>query len=91
MDMVTFYEIMQSLRYDKDSSWQPYESEYRDERDIESYHLVKFELETGKKHQIRLASSYALGSPIVGDFTHQYDSQRYSNDLLRRSFKYTKL
>ena len=61
------------------------------EEDRESYHLVRFELETGKKHQLRLASAYAFGAPIVGDFKYDYDSQLFSSDLLRRSFKYTKL
>ena len=40
---------------------------------------------------IRLASSFALGAPILGDFKYNYDSQTCSKDLLRRSFKYTKL
>ena len=53
--------------------------------------MIRFELETGKKHQIRLASSFALGSPIVGDFKYDYNSQQCSVDLLRRSLKYTKL
>ena len=32
-----------------------------------------------------------MNSPLVGDFKHGYDSVNCSKDLLRRSFKYTKL
>mmetsp|Transcript_11629 Transcript_11629/g.14703 ORF Transcript_11629/g.14703 Transcript_11629/m.14703 type:complete len:133 (+) Transcript_11629:831-1229(+) len=87
--MVTFYEILQSLHL-VSGEWRSFPNQ-DSEKDQESYHLVRFELETGKKHQIRLAGSFAFGSPIVGDFKHGYDSQQYSTDLLRRSFKYTKL
>ena len=91
--MVTFYEILRSLTFDG-TGWVDFVNQSADrdsDTDRESYHLVRFELETGKKHQIRLASALALGSPVVGDFTHGYDSQQCSKDLLRRSLKYTKL
>ena len=75
----------------RDNSWQVFKNTDSGDKSQESYHLVRFTLETGKKHQIRLGSSFALGSPIVGDFKHGYDSQKCSVDLLRRSLKYTKL
>lgn len=38
--------------------------------------LVKFELKTGRTHQIRVHSKY-LGHPIVGDLTYGFKKQRY--------------
>ena len=96
LEMITFYEILHSLQFTLEDGgvWEKFENADdpgQAKKAKESYHLVKFDLETGKKHQIRLASSYALGAPILGDFKHNYDSQTCSKDLLRRSFKYTKL
>lgn len=73
LTMVTFYEIIRSLSFDG-TNWIDFVNNAESERERESYHLVRFQLETGKKHQIRLASSKALSSPIVGDFSHDYDS-----------------
>ena len=47
--MVTFYEIMRSLRFDG-SDWIDFVNDDNGDRDKESYHLVHFQLETGKKH-----------------------------------------
>jgi len=38
----------------------------------ELYHLMEFDLLTGKKHQIRLNCSYALNAPIIGDRKYGY-------------------
>lgn len=89
--MVTFYETLKSLQYGEDDAWSPFINDEKNTKERESYHLLRLELETGKKHQIRLACANALGAAIVGDFRHGYDSQKFSTDLLRRSFKYTKL
>ena len=92
MNMVTFYEIVSSLQFSqKDGTWINFINDQDNEKDKESYHLVRFELETGKKHQLRVGCALAFGAPIVGDFKYGYDSQKCSTDLLRRSFKYTKL
>lgn len=47
---------------------------------------MEMTLDTGKKHQLRMACSYALGAPIIGDRKYGYE---VANDLFRRSFKYT--
>jgi 23S rRNA-/tRNA-specific pseudouridylate synthase len=52
----------------------------------EVYSLMEMKLHTGKKHQLRLACSHALGAPILGDRKYGYTQ---ANDLFRRSFKYT--
>lgn len=51
--------------------------------------MATFELLTGKKHQIRLASAYAIGCPILGDFKYGYESS-LAETLFRRKLKYTK-
>ena len=71
--MVTFYENLKGLQFSKEGDWVPFVNT-ETTKEKEAYHLVRFELETGKKHQIRLACAHALGSPIVGDFKHGYDS-----------------
>ena len=55
------------------------------------YHLAEFRLGTGKKHQIRKAAAFALGAPIFADHKYGYDTEAMARDLMRRSFKYTKL
>jgi 23S rRNA-/tRNA-specific pseudouridylate synthase len=47
--MVTFYESVHSLEYSKDNGWVPFVNK-ETEKEKEAYHLVRFELETGKKH-----------------------------------------
>jgi len=41
--------------------------------------LVKFELTTGRTHQIRVHTQY-LGHPVVGDKTYGYKNQRFKLD-----------
>lgn len=93
--MVTFYSILKSVYFDKLSGkwlkFNPKTQPSQDTEDLEAYHLVNFRLDTGKKHQIRLAASLALNSPILGDFKMGYDPHRMSTNLLRRSLKFTKL
>ena len=36
---------------------------------------MKYVIETGKKHQIRIQSNYALGSPIFGDTKYGFDKE----------------
>jgi len=55
----------------------------------EKFQLATFELLTGKKHQIRLASAYAFGCPILGDFKYGYKDS-LTDTLFRRKLKYTK-
>ena len=43
------------------------------------YTLVKFELETGRTHQIRVHSKH-LGHPIVGDKTYGFTKQKFILD-----------
>lgn len=43
--------------------------------------LVKFVLETGRTHQIRLHSKY-IGHPIIGDTLYNYESQLISRQAL---------
>jgi 23S rRNA-/tRNA-specific pseudouridylate synthase len=38
----------------------------------ELYSLMEMTLDTGKKHQLRMACSYALASPIIGDRKYGY-------------------
>ena len=38
----------------------------------ELYSLMEMTLDTGKKHQLRMACSYALESPIIGDRKYGY-------------------
>ena len=85
--MLTYFKVLKTKIYNS-AGWVDFANA---EKDIaEKYSLVQFSLGTGKKHQIRLACAYALKMPIVGDFKYTYDSQNMSNDLLRRSLKYTK-
>ena len=47
--MVTFFEILKSLEFSKDHEWVPFVNK-ETKKEKEAYHLVRFELETGKKH-----------------------------------------
>jgi len=47
--MVTYYEILRSLTFDG-KNWINFVNSREEQHDRESYHLVRFELETGKKH-----------------------------------------
>lgn len=46
-----------------------------------SYSLVRFKLETGRTHQIRLHSKY-IGHPILGDSLYGYESNLISRQAL---------
>ena len=46
---------------------------------FDKYTLVKFELKTGRTHQIRVHAQY-MGHPVVGDKTYGYKNQRFSLD-----------
>lgn len=43
---------------------------------FENYSLVRFELETGRTHQIRVHAKY-IGHPIVGDKTYGFSKQKF--------------
>lgn len=44
---------------------------------FDGYTLVRFELKTGRTHQIRVHAKY-LGHPVVGDKTYGYAKQRFA-------------
>ena len=46
---------------------------------FKDYTLVKFQLETGRTHQIRVHAKY-LGHPIVGDKTYGFSKQKFNLD-----------
>lgn len=46
---------------------------------FDGYTLVKFDLETGRTHQIRVHASY-IGHPIVGDDVYGYAKQKFKLD-----------
>lgn len=61
-------------------------TKYKTIERYEGYSLVKFVLETGRTHQIRVHSSY-LGHPIVGDELYGGKSKLYSNGQLLHAYK----
>ena len=58
---------------------------YKVEKEFEKFSLVRFDLETGRTHQIRVHSSY-LGHPIVGDDVYGKKVKELEGQLLH-SFK----
>lgn len=54
-------------------------TDYRVEERFSSHTLVRFVLQTGRTHQIRVHARY-LGHPVVGDRTYGYKKQRFSLD-----------
>eukprot|EP00347_Sterkiella_histriomuscorum_P002035 403369726 len=83
-------------------NWYPYSSEQvydletlqfksRDQRVIdsrnESYSYVKFQIYSGKKHQIRLLCDNVLNSPLLFDTKYGYDPNVYSKNLFSNNTK----
>ena len=93
-DCNTHYELERSVKYDAvGNTWIEFIPEVRTQSSsnrAESYHLINYKLGSGRKHQLRQASAFALSAPIVADFKYGFDTQLMARDLLRRSFKYTK-
>lgn len=79
--MRSYYHVLKTWAYDRDSQMFS-----KSEGASEIYSLLEMRLDTGKKHQLRLACSNALGAPIIGDRKYGYTQ---ANDLFRKSFKYT--
>ncbi len=52
------------------------ETNFTVEERFENYTLVRFELKTGRTHQIRVHAKY-LNHPVVGDKTYGYRKQRF--------------
>lgn len=73
LDMVTYFSHLKSYHFTP-SGW----LDTAPPSDHEHYSLLEFELQTGKKHQIRLACAYALKTPIVGDYKYGYDATTMS-------------
>ncbi len=53
------------------------ETEYFAEEFFKNNTLVRFELKTGRTHQIRVHAKY-IGHPVVGDKVYGYNRQRFS-------------
>ncbi|MDE7296897.1 MAG: RluA family pseudouridine synthase [Clostridia bacterium] len=51
-------------------------TDYTVERRFRSHTLVRFSLQTGRTHQIRVHAKH-LGHPVVGDMTYGYKKQRF--------------
>ena len=52
---------------------------FKVEERFEGYTLMRFQLETGRTHQIRVHAKH-LGHPIVGDKTYGYAKQKFALD-----------
>ena len=55
LEMITFYEILHNVQFSLEDggTWKKFENSddpRKTKKPKESYHLVKFDLETGKKH-----------------------------------------
>ncbi|CDW82985.1 ribosomal large subunit pseudouridine synthase c [Stylonychia lemnae] len=88
LDMISKYEVLSVSQLAADQ-WinRPQSEIYRSKIPIvspEQYSYVKFEIETGKKHQIRLMCNYALQKPIFGDDKYGYDQEKHSNILQKQ-------
>ena len=65
--MRSYYQVLKTWAYDRDSQMFS-----KTEGASEIYSLLEMRLDTGKKHQLRLACSNALGAPIIGDRKYGY-------------------
>ncbi len=64
--MHSTYKLIKQWSFDKESEM------FTKQDGDELYSLMEMTLDTGKKHQLRMACSYALASPIIGDRKYGY-------------------
>lgn len=62
------------------SDGRPAQTAYSVIERLGSYTLVKFELKTGRTHQIRVHAARCLGHPVVGDKTYGYKNCKWKLD-----------
>lgn len=64
-------------------------TDYRVEKRYSGYTLCRFDLQTGRTHQIRVHAKY-LGHPVVGDRVYGIKKQKFNlNGQLLHAFKLT--
>ncbi len=64
-------------------------TEYRVEKRFDGYTLCRFDLQTGRTHQIRVHAKY-LGHPVVGDKVYGIKKQKFKlNGQLLHAFRLT--
>ena len=64
-------------KFTVDSAGKYAETHYKVEKIYNGYSLVRFQLKTGRTHQIRVHCK-AIGHPIVGDLTYGYAKQKFN-------------